>query len=156
MATLTFAPLVEEHLPPILEIEKQTNSSPWSERSFRNELDHAHARFIVAFSGSKIVGYAGMWLVVDEAHITTVAVESASRRQGIGWKLMLELLSDAKQQGMICSTLEVRAGNRPAIQMYEKLGYVRTATRSGYYPDNKEDAAVMWLFELQSWEPPKR
>jgi len=69
--------------------------------------------------------------------------------------MMIELLSKAKEAGMVCSTLEVRAGNDPAIQMYQKLGYEIAATRKGYYPDNREDAVVMWLYHLDTWEPPR-
>ncbi len=152
MKTLRFVPLAEEHIPAVLEIEKRSNGSPWSDRSFRNELDHKHARFLVAMLEGEIVGYAGMWLVVDEAHITTVAVVPEHRRRGIGRKLMLELLAEAQMMGMVCSTLEVRAGNSAAIAMYVQLGYVATATRSAYYPDNKEDAVVMWMFDLQAWK----
>lgn len=153
MKTLRFVQLTEEHIPEILAIEKLSNSAPWSEGSFRNELDHSHARFLVAYLDGRIVGYGGMWLVVDEAHITNVAVAPSERRKGIGKQLMIELLFEAKRAGMACSTLEVRANNAAAIGLYENLGYVTTASRTGYYPDNREDAAVMWLFDLQKWEP---
>lgn len=152
---LRFETLQEAHIPAILEIEKRTNTAPWSERSFRNELNHAHGIFLTAFLAGEIVGYGGVWLVVDEAHVTTVAVAEEQRRQGIGQKLMVELLERAKARGMTCSTLEVRAGNHPAILLYEKLGFVRSALRKGYYPDNREDAVVMWLHDLVSWEPPR-
>lgn len=153
MKSLRFVPLAEEHLPAILEIEKQSNGAPWSERSFRHELDHSHARFFVALQEGKVVGYGGMWLIVDEAHITTIAITPEHRRQGIGKRLMIELLREAKQLGMICSTLEVRSTNEAAIKLYEQLGYTTTAIRAAYYPDNREDANVMWLFNLQDWEP---
>ena len=152
--TLRFEVLNESHIAPILEIERTVNTAPWSERSFRNELSHPHGVFLAAIADGKIVGYGGFWMVVDEAHITTVAVTGDVRRQGIGEKLMVELLGRAKKSGMVCSTLEVRAGNDPAIKLYEKLGYVATARRKAYYPDNKEDALVMWLHNVQAWEPP--
>jgi len=145
---LRFEALREEHLPAVLEIEKQANSAPWSERSFRNELDHEHGIFLVALGGGQVVGYGGVWLVVDEAHVTNVAVNPSLRRQGIGRRLMVELLKRAKERGMTCSTLEVRASNEAAIRLYEQLGYKITGHRRGYYPDNREDAAVMWLYEL--------
>lgn len=136
-----------------MEIEKDSNSAPWSERSFRNELANGQSIFLVAFSGSKIVGYGGLWLCIDEAHITTLAVDVEHRRSGIGRSLMIQLLERAKDEGMTCSTLEVRASNQPAVGLYRDLGYVETARRRGYYPDNKEDAIVMWLFDLQTWTP---
>lgn len=154
LKTLRFEPLQVAHIPAILEIEKTTNSAPWSERSFRNELDHEHGIFLVGFLQGQIVAYGGVWLVVDEAHVTTIAIAEAERRKGIGSRLMVELLTRAQRAGMVCSTLEVRAGNEAAIRMYEKFGYTVTTTRKGYYPDNKEDAIVMWLYNLGSWEPP--
>ena len=148
-------PLAEEHIPDILLIEKESNGAPWSEKSFRNELNHSHGIFLVAMDGGRVVGYAGEWLVVDEAHITTVAVSPDQRRKGIGRHLTIDLLNLAKERGMMCSTLEVRAGNTPAIELYRALGYVETARRKAYYPDNQEDALVMWLHDLQKWTPPE-
>lgn len=103
----------------------------------------------MAFDEGKLVGYGGVWLVIDEAHITTVAVDDSKRRQGIGERLMRELLSRAKARGTVCSTLEVRAGNAAAVHLYEKLGYTTTARRKSYYPDNNEDALVMWLHAME-------
>jgi ribosomal-protein-alanine N-acetyltransferase len=85
--------------------------------------------------------------------VTTVAVEESARRQGIGGQLMVELLEKSKEAGMVCSTLEVRAGNEAAIRLYQKLGYKEISRRKGYYPDNKEDAVVMWLYDLDIWTP---
>lgn len=107
----------------------------------------------MALIGPQIVGYGGIWHIIDEAHVTTLAVSEEHRRLGIGRKLMIELLERAKEAGMVCSTLEVRAGNEAAIRLYEKLGYARTTLRKGYYPDNREDAVVMWMVELDSWTP---
>jgi len=151
--SLRFEPLNKDHIPVILGIENRTNGAPWSDRAFQNELNHNDRIFLVAYSGGEIVGYGGVWLVIDEAHVTTLAVAEEARRQGIGRKLMIELLERSKEAGMVCSTLEVRAGNDPAIQLYENLGYAQTARRKGYYPDNKEDAIVMWLYDLESWTP---
>lgn len=155
LTTLRFEPLQEAHIAPILAIESRTNGAPWSERSFRNELDHERGIFLVAIVGGEVIGYGGVWLVIDEAHVTTVAVAQEHQRQGIGERLMVELLKKSKERGMLCSTLEVRAGNGAAIALYEKLGYVVSARRKGYYPDNREDAIVMWLYDLPTWEPPK-
>lgn len=154
MSTLRFVTLEEAHIPAILDIERLVNTAPWSERSFRNELDHPHGFFLVALLDGIIVGYGGFWMVIDEAHITTVAVSKSHQREGIGTKLVIELLRRAKETGMTCSTLEVRAGNESAIKLYEKMGYVIAARRKAYYPDNKEDALVMWLHHLQNWEAP--
>src|SRR5437867_1861115 len=89
---LRFEPLNHERIPLILQIENSTNGSPWSERAFQNELAHDDRIFLVAMRGGEVVGYGGVWLVIDEAHVTTLAVASAHRGQGIGEKLMIELL----------------------------------------------------------------
>lgn len=148
MKGVRMEPLSEAHLPQIMEIEAKSHSAPWSEPSFRKELDHPHSEFVVALKDGSVVGYAGEWILADEAHITTVAVSPDHRRQGLGRQLMEELSHRAKARGAVCSTLEVRVSNASAIELYEKLGYVRAATRKNYYPDNKEDAVVMWLYDL--------
>lgn len=143
--------LAEQHIPEILEIEKASNGSPWTERAFRNELGHQHGIFLVAHIEGKVAGYACAWILADEAHVTNIAVHPEHRRQGLGRKLILELLLRAQERGAICATLEVRAGNEAAIAMYEGLGFESCGRRKGYYPDNREDAIVMWLFNLDSW-----
>lgn len=140
--------LAEHHLPAVIAIEKASNGAPWSERSFRNELEHRHGRFLVAIADGNVVGYGGVWLVVDEAHVTNLAIDPAYRRRGIGKRLMAALLDSAREAGMVCSTLEVRTGNLAAIELYRGLGYRDVAIRKGYYPDNREDALVMWLDDL--------
>lgn len=144
----------ESHLAETLEIEKASNSAAWSERSFRNEFDNPHGDFRVAIVRSKVVGFAGVWDVIDEAHVTTIAISPEYRRQGIGNLLMIELLNRARERGMTCSTLEVRESNVAAISLYEALGFKRCAVRKNYYPDNREAAVVMWLHDLQSWQSP--
>lgn len=149
MKTLRFEPLSAKHIPAILEIEKLTQTAPWSEQAFQNEISNPQSVFLVAIADGEVAGYGGFWRCIDEAHITTVSVDPEKRRLGIARKLMKNLLEAAREEGFVCSTLEVRAGNEPAIKLYEKLGYKTTATRKGYYPDNKEDALVMWLYDLQ-------
>lgn len=142
--SLRLVPLEAAHLPAIVEIEKRSNSSPWSERSFVNELDHPHGVFLVALDGDEVVGYGGVWVMIDEAHVTTVAVAPEHRRRGIGRRIVAALLEAAAERGTTCATLEVRASNGAAIGLYESLGFVRSAIRKRYYPDNREDAVVMW------------
>jgi len=153
---VTFEKLSERHLPEVLQIEKTTNPSPWSEESFRNEIGNPQSLFYVACVGMEVIGFGGVWTVIDEAHVTTVAVKEEHRRKGYGWQLMVRLLEEAKERGMLCSTLEVRVGNEAAIRMYEKLGYVGVSVRKRYYPNNREDALVMWLYDLDKWEAPSR
>lgn len=105
----------------------------------------------MAVLGREVVAYGGVWLLVDEAHVTTITVSEAHRRKGIGRQLMDELIRESKASGMICATLEVRAGNEAALRLYEQMGFKRVALRKGYYPDNREDAVVMWLYDLGPW-----
>lgn len=116
-------------------------------------MRHDDRIFLVGLESGEIVAYGGVWLVIDEAHVTTLAVAESARRQGFGKRLMIELLSRAREAGMTCSTLEVRVGNEAALGLYENLGYERVAVRRRYYPDNQEDAVVMWLGDLVAWSP---
>lgn len=155
LKTLRFEALRTEHITQILPIESESHGAPWTHKSFTNELINPHSIFLVALVEGSVAGYGGIWMVIDEAHVTTLTVSSTQRRQGIGKALMIELLKQAKAAGMVCSTLEVRAGNDAAIRLYEELGYAVTARRKSYYPDNNEDALVMWLYKLDEWEPPR-
>lgn len=151
MPPIRFELLAEEHLPDVLAIEKMSNGAPWSEPSFRNEIGHANGHFLVAKREGKVVGFGGVWLLVDEAHVINVAIDPNHRRQGIARNLVSELLVRSKDDGMTCATLEVRSSNDAALKLYEGLGFVQTAIRRHYYPDNKEDAIVMWLYNLDQW-----
>ena len=145
---LRFETLEESHLPDVLRIEAAVNTAPWSERAFRNELTNPESCFLVAIADGVIAGYGGYWRCIDEAHITNVAIDPERQRLGIGRRVMLELLGRARTDGLTCSTLEVRAGNEAAIKLYENLGYTIVSRRKSYYPDNQEDALVMWCYEL--------
>lgn len=152
MSTLRIEPLAARHIPAILDIENEANGAPWSERSFTNELDNPQSIFAVGFSGSVLAAYGGVWMCVDEAHITNVAVRADLRQRGFGRQMVKYLMHGAKEQGMTCATLEVRASNVAAIALYENLGFAQVGLRKRYYPNNREDAIVMWLYELQQWQ----
>lgn len=152
---LKFQALDASHIPAILEIEIASQGAPWSEKAFLNELKHPHSIFSVAFLGKELIGYGGVWNIVDEAHVTTITIAPDRRKRGFGEQLMTELLKRSKLAGMTCSTLEVRVSNVGAIALYEKLGYVKSAIRKRYYPDNHEDAVIMWLYGLDQWVPTK-
>jgi ribosomal-protein-alanine N-acetyltransferase len=153
LSTLRFVALQKDHIPKILEIEQVTHSAPWSQRSFENELEHKYGIFLVGLIEGEVSAYGGVWILVDEAHVTNVVVRSELRGQGIGRRLMIELLTKARAKGAVCATLEVRATNAAAIHLYEDLGFVQSTTRKQYYPDNKEDAVVMMLNDLIKWNP---
>lgn len=152
LKTLRLSPLEERHIPGIHAIETKSQTSPWAEQSFRNELGHENGLVVVAEDKSGVIGFAVAWVVVDEAHIINIGVDPERRRQGIGRKLILELLLQAKDRGATCATLEVRCSNEAAIALYESFGFQRIGLRKRYYPDNKEDAVVMWLYEFsEEW-----
>ncbi len=141
-------PLDARHIPEILEVERASNPAPWTEASFRGETRNTQAHYRVALSDGRAVAFAGYWAVIDEAHITNLAVHPDHRRKGLGRRLIVDLLEDAVKRGMRCSTLEVRRKNGAAIALYEQMGFVRCAVRKRYYPNDRQDAVVMWLYDL--------
>ncbi len=149
LKTLRLVDFQEEHLPRVMEIERASQGSPWSEASFRNELTSPQSIFLVALLEGSAVGFGGAWILADEAHVTTLAVHPDQRKQGIGRRLMDAILEEAVKRGAVCATLEVRAGNPAAIALYEGMGFVNAGLRKRYYPDNREDAVVMWKHELK-------
>ncbi len=144
-----FSPLQRHHIEGVLEVERLSNPAPWSRASFESELQNPQAHYWVVTYGGEVVGFAGYWDVVDEAHITNLAVHPQHRRRGIAKRLMAILLEDARARGMRCATLEVRRNNHPAIALYEKFGFVASAIRKNYYVQDQQDAIVMWLYGLQ-------
>ena len=132
-------------------IEAASFTTPWPSFAFQQELEtNRLARYIVARSGDEIVGYAGLWLMVDEAHITTFAVAPRHRRQGIGQAMLLYLLGLAESVGASVATLEVRISNTSAQRLYQKCGFRPVGVRTRYYTDNNEDALIMTTDELTS------
>ena len=125
-------------------IERESFSTPWPAHAYRQEIEQNRlAHYIVARYRGAIVGFAGIWLLVDEAHITTFATRTAWRRQGIGERLLVALLELARARGAKEATLEVRPSNIPAKRLYEKYGFKVVGVRPRYYSDNSEDALIM-------------
>ncbi len=137
------------HLDEVLAIENDSFPTPWSRESFTNEIQHnMFACYLVALDNKKVIGYCGMWIIVDEAHITTLAVHPDNRRQGIATELLNEMFREARYRECTRMTLEARVSNLRAINLYEKLGFVSYGVRPGYYTDTKEDAVIMWKDDL--------
>lgn len=137
--------MLSTDLEDIMEIEKLSFSLPWSQESFITELENnPAARYLVAINNKRVVGYAGFWKIIDEGHITNIAVHPSSRRKGIGEKLLEALLEKSKEEGIVKLTLEVRRSNFSAIHLYEKFEFQTLGHRKGYYSDNNEDALIMW------------
>jgi len=139
-------PMQEKDLPRILEIEQSCFPAPWAYQSFVNELrDNEYARYFCLEHDGKIIGYMGLWFILEEGHITNVAISPEYQGKGLGEYLMRSVMELMAKEGMERMTLEVRASNRPAQKLYERLGFVTAGVRKGYYSDNREDALIMWL-----------
>ncbi len=136
--------MTKEHIEQVYNIEERCFSIPWSKKSFEDELTkNKMAIYLVALEDEKVIGYAGMWHVINEGHITNVAVSPEYRRQGIGENLINRLIEIAKEKDMIGITLEVRTSNEAAKNLYKKQGFLLDGIRKEYY-ENKEDAFIMW------------
>ena len=135
-----------EDVPAVVELDKLSFSLPWPERSFRYELtDNPASRCWVVELDGKIVAMLVAWLLVDEAHIATVATHPDHRQQGIAKKLLAHALRYMLNEGAVSSFLEVREGNVAAQEMYRQFGYKVSGRRKRYYKDNDEDAILMAL-----------
>ena len=125
--------------------EKAYGEHHWSKESFLNELSNDLARYYSAFDeNGNLVGYAGCWQILEEVHITNIAVSVDHRRMGIGNKLLQKIIDDCYENKAKYITLEVRVSNTPAISLYEKYGFKSLGVRKGYYQDNNENALIMF------------
>jgi ribosomal-protein-alanine N-acetyltransferase len=145
-----------DDLPAVMEIDRLSFALPWPERSFRFELTgNAASHLLVAEmplgDQGRIAGYLGYWLLVDEMHLSTLAVDPEMRGRGIGERLLLAGLEQAWIQGAEMSTLEVRPSNKAALGLYRKHGFELVGRRRAYYQDNNEDALLMTLTALSDW-----
>ena len=127
-------------------VEKASFSVPWSRKSFWEEAANERTYYLLALDGDQVVGYAGTWILDDEAQITNVAVAPAYRGKKVGAGLMDALIKEAKKRGATRMTLEVRPSNTAALALYEKFGFKDCGRRPHYYLDNGEDAVIMWNF----------
>ncbi|MFC4812804.1 ribosomal protein S18-alanine N-acetyltransferase [Paenibacillus sp. GCM10023250] len=142
---LIFRLMTLDDVPAIAAIEEESFTTPWTKEAFVNELTNNHfARYMVMDYEGAAIGYAGMWTIMDEAHVTNVAVREAYRGQGLGEQLMTGLMRTAVLFGARRMTLEVRVSNAVAQRLYSKLGFEPSGIRPGYYSDNMEDALIMW------------
>ncbi|MPM73692.1 Ribosomal-protein-alanine acetyltransferase [bioreactor metagenome] len=145
MSDLCIRLMEEEDIEAVLTVEHQSFTMPWSREAFENEVcDNDLAYYLVLVNEGRIIGYGGMWVILDEAHITNVAVLPDYRRQGMGQRLLSAMIDQAKAKGAYSMTLEVRVSNIAAKKLYESFGFKESGLRRGYYTDNNEDALIMW------------
>ena len=126
-------------------LEAQIFSQPWSEQALLDALKLTHTVFLVAEEKGRVAGYIGMYLSLEEAEITNVAVAPEFRRRGIGAALLTEIKREAAERGVTSLVLEVRVSNQNAIRLYEKHGFVLCGVRKGFYEQPREDALLMLL-----------
>jgi ribosomal-protein-alanine N-acetyltransferase len=142
-------PLRRRHLRSVLRIEGQVYPRPWSLSLFLSELNLRSSRhYVVARMGGSVVGYAGLMFALDEAHVTTNAVDPARQRHKIGTRLLAHLARVAVARGARHMTLEVRVSNAGAQAMYRRFGFETEGVRKNYYADSNEDALVMWVHDI--------
>ncbi|MBI6873188.1 ribosomal protein S18-alanine N-acetyltransferase [Clostridium aciditolerans] len=138
-----------EHIDSVLVIDTLCFPTPWSRESFQKEIENnKFARYIVAKKGEVVIGYAGMWLILDEGHITNIAVHPEYRGIGAGKLLLEALIEICKIESINSITLEVRKSNIVAQSLYKKYGFVEEGIRKEYYGDNREDAIIMWKHSI--------
>ena len=144
--TVIIKPMKKDDLDDVIAIEQLAyGNHHWSKDSFMSELSNDLAKYFSAFNEQgKLIAYCGSWHILEEAHITNIAVSPKYQRKHIGEALLKTIIEECYREMVKFITLEVRVGNIPAIALYEKYGFKSLGTRRGYYQDNNEDALIMW------------
>lgn len=150
-APLIISSMTDGDIKAVLQIEQQSFSTTWPSNAFFQELhDNKLAHYYVGRVEDRIVGYGGIWVILEDSHITTIAVAPDYRGRRFGEQLLLHLLDQAIDRGASWMTLEVRESNAAAQALYRKYGFTTVSTRKAYYSDNNENALVMWAGNLKS------
>lgn len=135
--------LNEEYVEKLVKLENECFSDPWTANMFIGDLKNENTCYFGAFDDDKLIGYAGMWMSVDDGQICNVAVHPDYRRKGIGTSLVISLIQVCKRKKLSSITLEVRESNEKAILLYKKLGFERVGLRKNYYKNPTENAILM-------------
>lgn len=145
-------PMRVEDIPQVAALDQASFSLPWPESAYRYEIkENPHSVPLVAErpdGSGTIIGLLVLWLIIDEAHIATIAVRAEERQQGLGATMLAEALKIAISKGMASATLEVRAGNLAAQRLYRRFQFEEISRRPRYYRDNQEDALIMTIHDL--------
>jgi ribosomal-protein-alanine N-acetyltransferase len=134
----------------VLKLEKVCFGDKWTSTPFLSELERVDCSYLVVKYDNNIIGYSGCWLILEELHITIMAVHPDFRRKKIGQRLLVKLLQEGKNNGAKWATLEVKASNLEAQRLYEKFGFTVKGRRKQYYQQDREDALIMWTDEIES------
>lgn len=146
--------MTTEDLDAVTAIEAATFAMPWSRESFRQEIErNVAARYLVAVKDGRVIGYAGAWIILDESHVTNIAILEEERGQGYGRILTAALMKYLSNLGAAYATLEVRRSNLRAQNLYKSLGFVEIGVRKRYYEDNREDALLMVCDHMPPADP---
>ena len=144
-------PMTDADVKEVLRIEQQSFSTQWPSNAFYQEMhDNKLAHYFVGRVDGRVVAYGGIWVILEDSHVTTIAVHPAHRGHKYGEIMLLHLLDEAIERGASWMTLEVRESNGVAQNLYRKYGFTTVSTRKGYYSDNNENALVMWAGNLKS------
>lgn len=144
--TVQFRFMTEEDIEQVYEIEISSFTLPWTKEAFFNEMTmNQYAKYIVMELSHLVIGYCGMWIILDECHITNIAVLPEYRGRKLGEALLKQVIDFSKSLGVRLITLEVRVSNVVAQKLYKKYGFQAGGIRKNYYADNHEDALVMWV-----------
>ncbi len=153
MSDVSIRRMTADDVAGVWEIENATFPTPWSMRDFEHEMrENPCARYLVAVRDDRIVGFAGIHIILDEGHITNIAVTQEERGHGIGRELTTALLQYAANLGVQYVTLEVRENNAPAISLYRSLGFIKVGVRKKYY-ENQTDAHIMVTDKMPPPDP---
>ncbi len=148
-AVVAIRPMRIEDIEYVSRLERRCYSLPWSSSAYVTEVGNSNAYYTVAaLPDGMIAGYAGMWVIMDELHMTTIAVDPAVRGLKIGERLLLDTIREGIRRGAERATLEVRERNAVAHNLYVKYGFEDVAVRKNYYSDNGENAIIMWANDL--------
>jgi ribosomal-protein-alanine N-acetyltransferase len=130
----------------VVALEAASFTNPWTKDMLERELEQpTSARvYVLRLPGIPVAAFCSCWVIADELHVNTIAVDGARRRQGLGRALMLHVLADVALEGVRRATLEVRRSNLAALRLYEHLGFARAGVRKRYYTHPEEDALILW------------
>ncbi|OGO45936.1 MAG: ribosomal-protein-alanine N-acetyltransferase [Chloroflexi bacterium RBG_16_64_43] len=154
VAGLAIRAMHADDIPRVMAIDSLSFPNPWPETTYRFEISENPSAHLLVLEVEaeplrmQVVGFAGYWFIIDEAHISTLAIHPNWRGRGLAQVLLRALLREAAQRGALSATLEVRRGNRVAQRLYERHGFAVVGRRLGYYSDNSEDALLMTTHEF--------
>ncbi len=132
-------------------LEAEAFANPWTREMLARELRHSDVArvYVLRRPGASVAAFCVCWVIVDELHINTIAVDPAYRRQGLATRLLQVVLTEVASQGVVCATLDVRRSNEAALRLYQQLGFTIEGVRANYYVCPEEDALVLWRRNLR-------